>query len=137
MKIFPLASASLGLLVATAFVTRVLAAPAAGEVSVIAVDSDARYNILHTRARLRSLRANHVMAGDIEGAPDDEDSEAVVRNHIISWHQCSLCVVKVMLMKQITSSHEDGSPPQAQKGGRRRCGGIWRQRCERRSESSA
>jgi hypothetical protein len=79
MKMLPLASASLGLLVAVAFSTRVLAATAVGEDGLIAVG---RYDSPHTRANLRSLRLKHVLAGDIDGAPDDEDSdlEAVVRD---------------------------------------------------------
>jgi hypothetical protein len=93
MKIFPLASSSLGLLVAKAFVTRVLAAPAVGKVSIIAVDSDARYIILHMCMQHCSLRMNHVMAGNIEGAPDNKDSEAVVRDHIIF---CSISVPLVL-----------------------------------------
>jgi hypothetical protein len=76
MKICTIASASLGLLVAVAFDTRVLAAATAvGEVGLIALGE---YDSPHARANLRSLRAKHAYAGDILGAPDDEDSDLKV-----------------------------------------------------------
>lgn len=95
MKIFPLASAGLSLLVATAFATGVSAA--VGEDGLVAVNSDARYDILHNpaRANLRSLRKNHARTGDEYGAPDDGDDEAVVeevRRSIISCNHGALCV---------------------------------------------
>ena len=74
MKNFTLASASLGLLVAVAFDTRALAAAATavGEDGLIALGE---YDSPHARANFRSLRTKHAYAGDILGAPDDEDSD--------------------------------------------------------------
>lgn len=96
MKIFPLASAGLSLLVATVFATGVSAATV-GEDGLVAVNSDARYDILHNpaRANLRSLRKNHARTGDEYGAPDDGDDEAVVeevRRSIISCNHGAFCV---------------------------------------------
>ncbi len=63
MKIFTLASASLGLLVAVAFHTRALAAAATavGEDGLVALGE---YDSPHARANFRSLRTKHAYAGD-------------------------------------------------------------------------
>lgn len=91
MKIFTLASASLGLLVAVAFDTRALAAATAvGEDGLIALGE---YDSPHARANFRSLRTKHAYAGDILGAPDDEDSDlkVVVRDRL--FHGISVLFV--------------------------------------------
>ena len=76
MKIFTLASASLGLLVAVAVDTRALAAATAVvEDGLIALGE---YDGPHARANFRSLRTKHAYAGDILGAPDNEDSDLKV-----------------------------------------------------------